>query len=154
MTGFGHNRRGKSLPCGFLFDRKPHYLEIQSEKGSNNIRKTVAGKLLYIYSPVSCTWLWKNNFPVGKKYFSSWGDMVLQLGSRFSAITAWIYCMNMRCKSSAGFGKSECKALFIESIMFSFACAPAHALRAPHVYNIMRARWKSSWNAFELLNNC
>ena len=30
----------------------------------------------------------KNNFPVGKKYFSSWGDMVLQLGSRFSAITA------------------------------------------------------------------
>ena len=23
-----------------------------------------------------------------KKYFSSWGDMVLQLGTRFSAITA------------------------------------------------------------------
>ena len=40
--------------------------------------------------------------------------------------------MNMRCKSSAGFGKSECKALFIENIMFSFACAPApaHALPA------------------------
>ena len=35
--------------------------------------------------------------------------------------------MNMRCKSSAGFVKSECKALFIENIMFSFACAPAHA---------------------------
>ena len=52
--------------------------------------------------------------------------------------------MNMRCKSSAGFGKSECKALFIENIMFPFACAPAHALRAPHVYNIMRARRKSS----------
>ena len=41
----------------------------------------------------------------------------------------------MRCKSSAGFGKSECKALFIENIMFSFACAPAHAHPAlPCVY--------------------
>ena len=33
-------------------------------------------------------------------------------------------------------------------------CAGAHALRAPHVYNIMRAKCKSSWNAPELLNNC
>ena len=147
MTRIGLDRRGKSLPCGFGLSRNVLWT-------LNKIRKTVAGKLLYIYSRLNCTWLWENNFPVGKKYFSSWGDMVLQLESRFSAITAWIYGMNMRCKSSAGFGKSECKALFIENIMFSFACAPAHALRAPHVYNIMRARWKSSWNAYELLNNC
>ena len=33
-------------------------------------------------------------------------------------------------------------------------CAGTHALRAPHVYNIMRAKCKSFWNAFELLNNC
>ena len=29
--------------------------QYNQKKGSNNIRKTVAGKFLYIYSPVSCT---------------------------------------------------------------------------------------------------
>ena len=51
--------------------------------------------------------------------------------------------MNMRCKSSAGFGKSECKALFVENIMFSFACAPAHAQPRSRVYNIMRVGQES-----------
>ena len=96
MTGLGHNRRDKSLPCGFCLTGSLIISQYNQKKGSNNIRKTMVGKLLYIYSRLNCTWLWKNNFQVGKKYFSSWGDMVLQLGSRFSAITAWIYGLNMR----------------------------------------------------------
>ena len=51
--------------------------------------------------------------------------------------------MNMRRKSSAGFGKSECKALFVENIMVFFACAPAHAQPRPRVYNIMRVGQES-----------
>ena len=51
--------------------------------------------------------------------------------------------MNMRCKSSAGFGKSECKALFIENIMFSFACAPHTRSPRSRVYNIMRVGLES-----------
>ena len=51
--------------------------------------------------------------------------------------------MNMRCKSSAGFGKSECKALFVENIMVFFACAPAHAQPRPRVYNIMKVGQES-----------
>ena len=143
MTRIGLDRRGKSLPCGFLFDRKSHYLAIQSEKGSNNIRKTVAGKLLYIYSPASCTWLWENNFPVGKKYFSSWGDMVLQLGFPFPAISAWIYGINIRGVSQSGVFENQIVGLLLLKTGISFACAPAHAQPRSRVYNIMRVGQES-----------
>ena len=58
--------------------------------------------------------------------------------------------MNMRCKSSAGFGKSECKALFIENIMFSFACAGAESTDS--VYEFLINKLISFYTFIFMLN--